>query len=189
MTEPTTGGPLSPEQRDQLVSVNERAAKVLGAAKVATFNGWTIGSFAAVTLAFGLLSLTAFLMGLGMGLVAWNEFRGRRLLRHFDPQGPQLLGKNQLGFMTLLVAYCVWSIYRTLTGPVPTLEGLEEMFGSVADLVTRLTVAVYGGVAVISLLVQGLNARYYFARAKPLQEYLAETPTWIVELQRSTAGL
>ncbi|MFQ5705563.1 MAG: hypothetical protein ACE5HT_16280 [Gemmatimonadales bacterium] len=189
MTEATTAGPLSPEQRDELAVANERAAKLLGAVKVATFNGWAIGSFAAVTLAFGLFSLTALVMGVGMGLVAWNEFRGRRLLRHFDPDGPQLLGRNQLGFMTLLVAYCAWSVYRTLTGPVPALEGLEDMVGSVGDLVTKLMVAVYGGVAAISVLVQGLNARYYFARARPLREYLAETPEWIVELQRSTAGL
>ncbi len=172
-----------------MARANQRAAKVLGAAKVATFNGWTIGSFAAVTLAFGLFSLTALVMSLGMGLVAWNEFRGSRLLRHFKPQGPQLLGKNQLGFMTLLVAYCVWSIYRTLASPVPALGELEDIVGSVADLITPLTVAMYSGVAVVSLLVQGLNARYYFARAKPLREYLAETPAWIVELQRSTAGL
>jgi hypothetical protein len=124
-----------------------------------------------------------------MAIVARNEFHGRGLLRRFDAQGPQLLGRNQIGFMTLIIGYCVWSIYSALTNPIPQLEELEAVLGTTGDLVTNLTVAVYSVVIVLTLLFQGLNARYYFARIKLVQGYLEQTPAWIVDLQRATAAL
>ncbi len=183
------GGPLSPEQQEELARANQRAKKVLGAGKVATFNGWSIGVFAAVTLMFALFSMTARVLGIGMAIVAWNEFRGGKLLRQFDRHAPRLLGRNQLGFMGLLIGYCLWSIRSTLTNPLTEVEGLEALAGATGDLVTNLTVAVYGGVILLSLLIQGLNARYYFARTKLLEGYLRETPDWVINLQRSTSML
>ena len=188
-TSDSNRGPLSDEQKDQLASANQRASKVLGAAKVATFNGWTIGGFAAITLLFAIFSVTALLVGSGMAVVAWNEFRGQKMLRRFDALGPRLLGRNQLGFMGLIVGYCLWSIYHTISNPIAEVEGLEMLTAEVGDLVTNLTVAVYAGAIFVSLLVQGLNARYYFTRTKVIEEYVAETPSWIVEMQRSTSGL
>ena len=185
----TNGGPLSPEQREELARANERAKKVLGAARVATFNGWAIGVFAAVSLLFAVFSLTALVMGVGMAIVAWNEFRGRMLLRRFDSHGPRLLGRNQLGFMGLLIGYGLWSIYSTLTNPIAQLEELEAIAGPIGELVTTLTLTVYGAVILLSLLIQGLNARYYFARTKLVHDYLNATPAWIIDLQRSTSAL
>ena len=49
-----------------------------------------------------------------------------------------------------------------------------------------MTLMVYGIVIVLTLLVQGLNARYYFVRVQQLQDYLAQTPKWIVDMQRIT---
>ncbi|MCZ6758977.1 MAG: hypothetical protein O7D29_01175 [Gemmatimonadetes bacterium] len=191
-TTTTNGGsvsPLSPQQQEELTRANERAKKVLSATKVATFNGWTIGIFAAITLLFALFSVTALVVGAGMAIVAWNEFRGRTLLRRFDPHGPRLLGRNQLGFMGLLIGYGLWGIFRTLTNPIPQLEELEAVVGPVGDLVTDLVVVVYGGVILLSLIFPGLNARYYFARIRLVRGYLDETPAWIIDVQRSSSGL
>ena len=185
----TDGVPLSSEQRQDLSEANERARKVLGAAKVATFNGWTIGIFAAIGLLFGIFSATALVMGIGMGLVARNEFRGRKLLRQFDPLGPRLLGRNQLGFMGLIIVYCLWSMYQTVSNPMTGIAGLEAIADSFGGLVTNLTLAVYGAALVFTALVQGLNARYYFVRIERVEDYLRETPGWIVEIQRSTSAL
>ena len=189
LSPPSPLSPLSPQQQEELTRANERAKKVLGATKVATFNGWTIGIFAAVTLPFAVFSVTALVMGAGMAVVAWNEFRGRSLLRRFDTHGPRLLGRNQLGFMSLLVGYGLWGIFRTLTNPMTQFEELEAVVGPVGDLVTNLALAVYGGVVLLSLLFQGLNARYYFARIRLVQDYLSETSAWIIDVQRSSSGL
>jgi hypothetical protein len=40
----------------------------------------------------------------------------------------------------------------------------------------------------LTIIFQGLNAVYYFTRAKLLRRYVAETPAWVVELQRTQAG-
>ncbi len=180
-------GPLSPEQQRQLAEASQRARKVMGAARVAAFNGWTIGSIAAVSVLFGLFSRTALVMGLAMGFVAWNEFRGRALLRAFDPAGARLLGKNQVGLLVVIVVYCLWSIYITTTGENPEMAEIEAMIGDISDLVKELTVMVYGAVIGLSVLFQGLNARYYFSRQRLIREYLQQTPDWVVKLQRSSS--
>lgn len=183
MTEPA---PLTPEQQRALSEATERAGKINGAARVATFNGWTIGVFAAIGILFGVVSLTALVMGVGMAVVAWNEFRGRAMLRQFDTRGPQLLGRNQLGFLALITAYCLWSIYQAVHNPITDVAGLEAIGDSVGSLVTEVTVAVYAGVIVLSLLFQGLNARYYFARTQIVKDYVKQTPEWVLDLQRSS---
>ena len=180
-------GPLSPEQQRQLAEASQRARKIMGAARMAAFNGWTIGSIAAVSVLFGLFSRTALVMGIAMGFVAWNEFRGRALLRSFDPEGARLLGKNQVGLLVVIVIYCLWSIYITTTGGNPEMAEIEAMIGDISDLVTELTVMVYGIVIVVSVVFQGLNARYYFARQRLIREYVQHTPDWVVKLQRSSS--
>jgi hypothetical protein len=185
----TGGTPLTSEQRQELSDANERARKVLRAANVAAFNGWTIGIFAAVGILFGIVSITALVMGVGMALVARNEFRGRNLLRQFDSLGPRFLGRNQLGFMALIIAYCLWSMYQAVSNPITEIQGLETIADAYGSLVTELTLVVYGGVIALTVLFQGLNARYYFTRTQHVEEYRRETPGWIVEIQRSTSAL
>ena len=126
-------------------------------------------------------------MGIGMGVVARNEFRGRTLLRQFDPLGPRLLGRNQLAFMGLIIVYCLWSMYQTVSNPISEIAGLEAIAESYGDLIKNATLAVYGVVIFVTALVQGLNARYYFARERLVREYLQHTPDWVVKLQKSTS--
>jgi hypothetical protein len=181
-------GPLTPDQHEELARATQRARKVLGAGRVATFNGWALGISAGVTLLFAPFSLTALVMGVGLGWVARDEFRGRTRLRLFDVKAPRFLGRNQLRLMALLVGYSLWSIYLTVTSPVGSeLAELEAVVGDLGDLITDLTLAVYAAVIVLSVLFQGLNALYYFARTERVREYLDETPEWIVKLQRSSA--
>jgi hypothetical protein len=176
--------PLSAEQQQQLAKAGERAKKIIAATKVATFNTWTIGAFAIISLLFAFSSLTALIMGLGLGWIAWNEFKGKTRLLTFDPTAPAFLGNNQLALMSLIVIYALVSIYRTLTEPIPQLAEIEEVLGPVGDIFTSITVYVYVAVIVLTVIFQGLNARYYFARKRMLAKYLSETPDWIVDLQR-----
>lgn len=176
---------LSPDQKEALDDARKRAAGFLGAAKVATFNGWSIGVFAAITIPFGITSLTALVLGVGMAVVARNEFKGRGLIRRIDPAGPRLLGRNQLGFMGLIIAYCLWSMYGAYAHPDPQIQQQLDLVGISADTVRQFTLLVYVGVIALTLVFQGLNARYYFARVRRIEAYLRRTPEWIVELQRT----
>ncbi|MDT8368517.1 MAG: hypothetical protein RQ745_04880 [Longimicrobiales bacterium] len=180
--------PLSPEDREELEEAGERARRFLKAGRVATFNVWTLGAFAGITLLFGLFSPEALVLGMGMGVVTWNEHRGRTLLRDIDPEGPRALGRNQLGLMALIVTYALWSLWQARTHPDPGLARMDELMGGdTAGLVAELTTAVYLGVTALTILFQGLLARYYFARAPMVETYLRETPEWVVQLQRSAS--
>jgi len=200
----TTGpadGPLSPEHLAELARAEQRARKVRKAGGVAMFNGCTIAFFAggcllfaAISPLFGELDVEALIMAAGLGVVAWNEFRGRRLIRRFDPRACRLLGWNQLGLMALLIGYCAWQIARALFGANPYADAIskEPMLGStlgpIGDLYETLTIAVYGAVIAGTIVFQGLNALYYFTRRKHVLAYLNETPPWVVDLQRASTG-
>ena len=114
----------------------------------------------------------------------------RGTLQRFDLRAPRLLGWNQVGFLTLLILYCLWSIYITFARPLsPEIqEQLEFLATDITGLVTGLTVVVYGAVIVVTMIFQGLNARYYFARTVLMEDYLRETPDWIVELQKKISA-
>ena len=95
--------PLTSDQRQTLEQAAERAKAFTGAAKVAAFNGWSIGFFAAVTLLFDIFSLTALVLGVGMAVVARNEFKSRARILTPNHTGPALLRRNQVGFMALII--------------------------------------------------------------------------------------
>ena len=180
---PGRASPLSEDEKREFARASEQARSFLKAERAAVFNGWTIGFFATVTLLFSLSSPVTALLGFGMAVVAWNEFRGRKMIRRLDSRGPQLLGRNQMGLMVLLIAYCLWNIVRTPT-PISGLEELEEMLGPVEDMARTLAFVVYCSVIVLTAIFQGLMARFYFARVGIMVAYLEDTPAWVVDLQR-----
>lgn len=180
--------PLTPEQEQQLRDAKERTGSFVGAARVAAFNGWTIGFFAAVSILFGLFSPIGLIVGVGLAVVARNELVGRRRIRELDAGGLELLWRNQIGLMALIILYCIWSMYRAVSAPDPQIAEMSEILGEDAgDLIRSLTLTLYGAVIAATAIFQGLNARYYFVRVARMREYLRLTPAWVVELQRSSA--
>lgn len=184
----STASPLSAEQQQLLREAKERAAGFLGAARVAAFNAWSVGFFAGVSVLFGFFSLTSLLVGVGLAVVARNEFLGRRQLLALNPAGLERLWRNQVGFMALIIAYCAWSMVRTVAVPDPEMAELTQLLGEDTEaLVQSLTLTVYGIVIVATAIFQGLNARYYYLRVARLHEYLDQTSPWVLDLQRSAA--
>ncbi|WP_146441727.1 hypothetical protein [Botrimarina colliarenosi] len=190
-------GPLSESQHREVAVAHDRSRKIRRAAGVAAFNGWSIGVLAALSAPFALFSLPALVLAGGMGLVAWNEFRGRRRLLAFDESAPAFLGWNQLGFLALIIVYCVWQLVTSLSGDSPfaaelaAKPQLREVFGSgdgIDSLYRVIVMAFYGVVIALSVVFQGGNAVYYFTRRKHVIAYRQSTPTWVREVQSATAG-
>lgn len=180
---------LGPEQRQALDEGRKHAASFSGAAKVAGFNGWTLGVFAALSIAFGLRSLPGFLVGVGLALVARNELVGRKRILDFDPAGFRLLWKNQIALSAIVVAYCLWARHVAATAPNAALDELDAAVGEgVSSLVRTILVAAFTVAIGATVVVQGLNALYYFVRIRRLESYLGETPGWVVELQRPSSA-
>ena len=193
--------PLSAENLWQIEQANIRGKKIRKAGGMAMFNGIALSCFAGFSalfvlgsLIFGGFDVVGTVMAAGLGLAAFNEFKGRRLFRGFDRRAPQLLGWNQVCLMALVIGYCTWMIADAYFRPNPYADEiarapmLAEMLGPMSELQWQLTLAIYGAVIVGAIVFQGLNAVYYFTRAKHLRAYLDETPDWVVDVQRRTAG-
>jgi hypothetical protein len=201
LPENSAASPLSVEHHQALALANERLKKVRRAAGVASFNGWVTSFFAICSalimlVSFGVVSV---LITIGLIVVAVNEFRGRKQVLRLNPRGLTLLGWNQTFFMSIIVVYCAWQIYRGLAGPNPFDDPevrpvLEQMYSLgkedlelMKDLATFLICLIYGLVIILTVIFQGGNAIYYFRRRRMLTQYLSETPEWIVQVQRVSA--
>ncbi|QDS97595.1 hypothetical protein [Adhaeretor mobilis] len=190
---PVDSGPLSLSQKQEVAAASERSQKIRKAAAVAKFNGWTTGILATCSAPFALFSLAGFFITTGMSVVAYNEFRGRRRLLEFDEEAPAFLGWNQVGFLALIITYCLWMLAAGLSGEGPFQEQfaaqpeLAEVLGSPEELdhfYRGAVIALYGSVIALSMVFQGLNAYYYFSRRRYTQAYLTATPGWVIDLQR-----
>ncbi len=194
-------GPLTGEHLRALALANQRGKKIRSAAGVARFNGVSMIVFSGVSLlvamgmgAFGEFDWIAWVMGVGLGTLAWNELRGRRLLLRLDPRGPIVLGWNQLALLGLVFAYAAWMLRSGLMTPSPYEEAmraepmLRQVLGDPDNLYRTLTLSIYGSLMVVTVVFQGLNSLYYFTRGRVLRGYLAETPAWVVDVQRCQAS-
>jgi hypothetical protein len=187
---------LSPEHYGALAAAKPRLKKVRAAIRVATFNAWTIGVLAALSVPFAFFSIEGMLMALGLCIIAYIEFRGRRGLLQYDPSAATLLGWNQVGLLTLITAYCLWVLWAALRGPGPLATELQaqpelgEALGSVEEidsLYRGVAVVFYGMVILLSLIFQGLTAVYYFTRHKHIVACLLNTPEWVLDLERNAS--
>ena len=188
-------GPLTLEHHQAIVVAHARAKTIRAAAKVASFNGWSTGVFAAASVLFVFFSLPALLITIGLGIVTYNEFRGRRLLLQFDPSGPTLLGWNQVALFAMVTVYCLWTLSAELLGngsigvELAAHPELAMVLGSpqkVEHLHKVLTLTIYGTVIAVSAVFQGWCALYYFRRLKLVENFVRETPEWVLNLQRLT---
>jgi len=189
--------PLTAEHFEQLAQAKLRAKKVRRAATLAIVNVWLLGAFAIGSLLiaaagalFGEIDIVGLVMAAGLGLVAWNEHRGRAMLLCMRPRGCRVLGWNQLGLMVLVIGYAAWMLAQALWAPSPYADVMARepmLVGSLGSLdrwYRMLSLAIYGGLIVGTALFQGLNAAYYFTRRKHVVAYLRDTPEWVVQLQR-----
>ena len=191
---PRQSGPLSPQDLEQIELARKRGKCIRRAVSMAAFNGWTAGIFAAASLVCGLFSFVSFLLGTVLAVVAYNEFRGARDLRRFDERAPRRLALGQIGLCVALVLYGAWGLYTTFTTPSEyqaVLAGsaqAAELVGSIESLQTTVSLGVYGGLIVLSIIFQGGTAWYYFRRQRLVRAYIAETPAWILELERASSS-
>jgi hypothetical protein len=191
--------PLSMEHRRELSAARDRSHVIRKAARVANFNGWTTALIAALSAPFSIFSPVGLALTVGLAIVAFNEFRGRKRLLNFDPSGATLLGWNQTGFLAMIIAYCLWSMFTGIGTDgglppelrTPDMDALLGQSGGLGELldpkfVDQLTIYFYSGVIALSALFQGGTALYYFSRRRLVEEFVAETPTWVRDVQTNT---
>lgn len=185
--------PLSVTHRRELSAARDRAKTIRKAARVAGFNGWTTAAAAAFSAMFLLFDRSpgAIAITLGLSIIAYNEFRGRKRLLNFDPSAATMLGWNQLGLLAAIVIYCLWMLSGTSAEAAKAMtefnsasqRELLSMAGDWEGLYKTASLAMYGGVIVLSVLFQGGNALYYFTRRRHVEDFIAETPQWVRDVQ------
>src|SRR6478672_9922795 len=111
-----TASPLTPEQFAQWQAAGVAMRKIRRAAGVATFDGWSIACFAALTWVCGMTDPTTIAIALVMGTVAFVELRAANRLRAVDVTASRTLAFNQFVFAGLLVAYALTRITLVLRG-------------------------------------------------------------------------
>lgn len=185
--------PLTPSELGRLNQAGIQQKKILRTAQIAFFNGTCMAIFAAISLISGIFDTMSLAMGLVLAGLAWNEFRGRKLLRNMDLAAPRVLGWNQLAFMGLLICYSAWHIYFGLTGPsayqaeIAAYPQLDSMVG-ITRLEKTITVSIYSALIAAAIICQGGCAWYYFNRTKHLHAYVSDTDPWIIDIHRTTGG-
>lgn len=164
---------------------------------MALFDFWGTAIFSAITILGSAVSFSwpGLLLGIAMGIVAYVEYTGAQELKKFEPIALKRLALNQLFFGAALLAYAAWTLAWGLThlndytGVVssqmpPDLAG-SSILTSVNDLTRLILILIYGTLIVIALTVQPLTALFYWSRRKFLDQYLSETPQWILDAQRA----
>jgi len=188
--DPAGASPLSPAQYAEIETANLRIKKIRRAAAVARVDGVIAAVFAVVAVLSFCLGWEGPVLGVIIGVIAWNSFRGATRLTKLDPTAPRRLAMNQVYLATTIILYAVYELYVGLAGNPAVGKALassgalpDDLDVDMPSLVRLIYWTLYGGVIVGTILFQGLTARYYFSRRKFLNAYLHDTPAWIVQLQ------
>ena len=154
---------------------------------VAAIDGWSIiviaGLGTLLTLVLG--DLLGVLVGLCIAAAGVIELRGRHRLQRRDPAGMKLLVRAQLFLLTVILVYCVSRLgsfdgETAMASLTPEMEaalkeaGLER--ADVLPLVQTVFYAVYGTVAVVSVIFQGGLTLYYRSRSDAVTAALTPPP-------------
>ncbi|HMN42680.1 MAG TPA: hypothetical protein PKE29_17705 [Phycisphaerales bacterium] len=190
--DPTASGPGPPPPLHlaALADARVRCRKVRRAANVASLSGWTMAVFAFITLAGSIFGdMVALVLGVALGLLAFNELRGSAMLRNLQPSGARRLGYNQLALGLLLVGYAAYSLASAMFHPLlassVAATGDAELDAMLARISATAAYALYGGLALAGIVAPGLTAWYYFSRERHVRQALLQTPEWAVQALRA----
>lgn len=187
---------LTDENFRQLQSARPAFRKIRRAVLAAMFEGITVIVFGVLSILFGLGSLGDFLVGLVLLAIGVIEVWGAGRLRRLDLRGPRILMWNQLAFAALILLYAFWKLYAEVVHPTADFSDLSpsdaqviNQSGFVPTNITHLILMVmYGSLIAVAAIEAGM-AMYYRSRGKFLQDYLEQTPDWIVSMQKTGVSI
>jgi hypothetical protein len=194
---PSPDGPLSDADFERLRQAAASRRPVRAAARVATGSAATILVVAVLSLPFALLSpgLTEVLVTLALSVITWMEYAGAAKMRRGEPAAASVLGWNQVVFIGLIALYCIsrmldaGSVEGQLSPAVrEQLSQAPDLARELGSLIPTLTYAVYGVVILLSVMIQGSLAWYYFSRRRHLESLHSSTPAWIRRVFREIEG-
>lgn len=182
-----SANPLSSEHLQALELAQQRGRKIRRAVKVALFDAWSTAVIAGGAVLFSIFDPSSLIIGIGLALIAWNEFKGAGQLKQLKSGAPRRLMLNQIALGVMIILYSIWSIHHTLTAPsaYAAYNGqVGEMLEPVENLGKLIACCVYFSLMFFALFVQGGTAWFFASRKRHIRNYLAQTPQWILQIQR-----
>lgn len=184
--------PLTPEQLEAVRIANERARKIRRTATIARTDGGITALFAVCAILSFCMGWEGPVLGVILGAVALNAFRGAKRLVAFDADAPAILALNQLYLAGAIILYALYELHAGLSGSSGLLATMglseHELDSAVSSpfllwiLKGGIYWLIYGGLIVGTILAQGITALYYRARSKNLDQFLKETPRWVIDV-------
>ncbi len=191
-------GPLREEHYRALRAAIGTRRPIQRAARTARGSALTIllisGLGAVVSLIWP--SWIGWVMVAGIAVIGAVEYIGAGGVRRGEPGAAVLLATNQLAFVLLISAYCVYQMVTAahsggdfglispeLRAELAPLQGagvnIEQQLSAWAPVIAY---GFYTLVIVVSALAQGGLALYYLTRRRYLAEFAEDTPSWIQRL-------
>jgi hypothetical protein len=194
-------GRQSPLTEDDYAAVRRALAgrrPVRNAARTARSSAVTILVIGAAGIPIALIwpSWLGVLMVAAICAIGIIEYVGFRRMQRGDIAAASFLGRNQLVFLGLIVAYCLIQMVGFSTAAsrgellsTDMRSELSQLQGTDLELDSELrtwaplfTYGFYSLIIVLSVCFQGGLAVYYFTRKRHLQAVAAATPAWIQRL-------
>jgi hypothetical protein len=179
---------LSPEQLLELARARQNMKRIRRAVFMSKLDGWTLAVFGSLTILFGLMSLAGWLVGGALVIVAIVELRAGDRLAKLDPTAPKTLAFNQLFLGGVLAAYAIWNL---VSPPQLSKEFLQQAGDlksagiDVQEMTRSISQMIYATLLGVAVLGMGLMALFYWRRKAQVETYLAQTPPWILTMQRA----
>jgi hypothetical protein len=194
-------GPLTEQDFALLAQAGRRSRALRGATRLATMNGVSLIVCGMACLIGALFDVWLLFAALVLCASAAVELRGARMLRELDLRAPRLLAMNQLALWLAIAVYCaaqVVSGLRANTGVQDIARAYPQLAEPMRDALSAnglemdaidsayrgALVLFYGAVLAASALYQGACAYYYWKRSALVRAQRAETPAWVLEVER-----
>ena len=181
---------LSPENLRELQAARNSLRKVRRAVTTAKFEGYSVAISGLLTFLMGIGSIGQMFGGIVLAVIGIIEIVSASRLSQLDVRAGRVLTINQLSLAALILLYAVGNIYGETMHPeaAAELQGISQSdsqaLGDVTSLTHEITLLMYGAM-IGAAVVEAAMARYYHSRVVYLERYLAETPPWIVAMQKT----
>jgi uncharacterized membrane protein HdeD (DUF308 family) len=187
---------LTQENLRELQAARRSLRKVRRAVFSANLEGYTIAVCGGVSFLCGIGSFTDMLVGAVLTVIGIIEIISASRLRRLDLSATKWLACNQLALAVLILLYALWNIHSEIANPVSGLsdlspqdaQAMDQTLGSIGDLTHEVMLLLYVSLIVAALVEAGM-ALYYYSRGAHVRRFLAETPEWIVMMQKNGVSI
>ncbi len=165
--------------------------KAARTARISAIIGFIIGGLALLSTLLSPSWAAAFVSA-GVCVVAAVEFWGCRRMLRSDPRAAVLLGRNQLALLAIIAIYCIVQmltfnpkelqealVSRDFRDQLTYLPSMKNEVDRMDRTAQQMVVPFYGLVILVSVVCQGLMARYYFSRRWDVDAFNNQTPEWV----------